>query len=249
MPGRRTFRTRAIVLDRTPLAEQDLILTMLGETGEELRAVAKGGRKPGGKLAARSELFCTCDFLLAKGKSLDIVSEATAVDAHSSIRGSIERVSAASAICEVARLTCFADAEDSFLYPLCARALTACEQAPDQEHLDLVVAAYVVKVLAHAGWRPQVHACVLCDDPEPTHLSVAAGGALCSSCAKDVPGVEEVGRSQLAWVASLVNLTFDELLAAPIDLQTSSWLVGFAHLWAATHLDARLRALEFMLSL
>jgi DNA repair protein RecO (recombination protein O) len=35
--------------------------------------------------------------------------------AHGHIRGSIERVSAASAICEVARLTCFADAEDPFL--------------------------------------------------------------------------------------------------------------------------------------
>ena len=52
MPARKTFRTKAIVLDRTALAEQDLILTLLAESGEELRAVAKGARKPGGRLAA-----------------------------------------------------------------------------------------------------------------------------------------------------------------------------------------------------
>ena len=46
------------MLGHTKLAEQDLILTLLSETGEQLRAVAKGARKPGGRLAARVELFC-----------------------------------------------------------------------------------------------------------------------------------------------------------------------------------------------
>ena len=249
MPARKTYRSRAIVLDRTPLAEQDLILTMLGETGEELRAVAKGGRKPGGRLAARSELFGEVDVLLSRGRSLDIVSEATVVDAHAGIRGSLERVSAASAICEVARLTCFADAPDPFLHPICSRALRACEEAPDQGCLDLVVAAYVLKVLAHAGWRPQLDTCVLCDDAEAAFVSAQMGGALCHSCAKDVPDAEEVGASQLAWLSALVGLTFDALLGEQPDLQTSTWLVGFAHRWATTHLDARLRAMEFLLSL
>ena len=76
MPGRRTYRTRAIVLDRTKLAEQDLILALLREDGCEGRVVAKGARKPGGRLAARVELFCETDFLLAAGRSLDVVSEA-----------------------------------------------------------------------------------------------------------------------------------------------------------------------------
>ena len=248
MPGRKTYRAKAIVLDRTPLAEQDLILTLLSESGAELRAVAKGGRKPGGRLAARSELFCETDLLLAHGRSLDIVSEASVVDAHGRIRGSIERVSAASAICEVARLTCFADAEDPFLYPVCARALRACEEAPDQARLDLVVAAYVVKVLAHGGWRPQVSACVLCGDPAVTFLSVSAGGSICASCAKDLGDAVEVSPSYLQWILALVRLTFGELLAQSCDVATTSELVGFAHRWAATHLDARLRAMEFYLS-
>lgn len=249
MAGRRTYRTKAIVLDRTPLAEQDLILTLLGETGEELRAVAKGARKPGGRLAARSELFSELDLLLAHGKTLAIVSEASVVDAHPRLRGDLERVSAASAICEVARLTCFAEAEDPFLHPICIRALRACEQAEGQTTLDVVVAAYVLKVLAHGGWRPQLRSCVLCGDEDVSYLSVAAGGALCASCAKDVPGAEEISRTQLAWLQALISTTFDQLLEAHVDLSTSSWLVGFAHSWAATHLDARLRALEFYLSI
>ena len=82
MAGRRTYRTRAIVLDRTKLAEQDLILTLLSADGSQVRAVAKGARKPGGRLAARVELFCETDFLLAAGRSLDVVSEASLVEPH-----------------------------------------------------------------------------------------------------------------------------------------------------------------------
>lgn len=237
------------MLDRTKLAEHDLILTMLKEDGGELRAVAKGARKPGGRLAARAELFCETDFLVARGRSLDVVSEATLVDAHEGLRGEFERVSAASAICEVARLTTFDEVEDAFLYPILSRALRACEQAPDQPHLDLVVAAYAFKVLAHGGWRPELSGCVACGDPQPALFSVAAGGMLCESCARDIEGAELVAPSTVAWLKALIGLTFDQLLAAQIDAETAVHLLGISHSWAATHLDARLKAFEFALAL
>ena len=248
MAGRRTYRTRAIVLDRTRLAEQDLILTLLAADGSQLRAVAKGARKPGGRLAARAELFCESDFLLAAGRSLDVVSEAQTVEPHAGLRGDYERVAAASAVAEVARLTCYEDAPDRFLHPICSRALAACEEASDRAHLDLVVAAYVWKVLAHGGWRPELETCCACGDADVTYFSAAAGGVLCESCAREVAGAQEVSAAQLSWLRALLTSTFDDLLAAPIDVATSLFLLGAAQLWAATHLDARLRAMEFCLS-
>ena len=246
MAGRRTYRTRAIVLDRTKLGEQDLILTLLAQDGCQVRAVAKGARKPGGRLAARAELFCEDDFLLVVGRSLDVVSEASLVDAHARLRGEYERVAAASAVAEVARLTCFEDAPDPFLHPICSRALRACEEAADQPHHDLAVSAYVMKVLAHGGWRPELDGCCACGDNALAYFSSAAGGALCESCAREVAGAQEVSSGLLAWLRSLISCTFDELLATEIDAETAVSLLGIAHSWAATHLDARLRAMEFL---
>lgn len=246
MAGRRTYRTRAIVLDRTKLGEQDLILSLLTEDGSAVRAVAKGGRKPGGRLAARVELFSQTDFLIAAGRSLDVISEASLANPHARLRGEYERVAAASAVAEVARLTCFEDAPDRLLFPICARALEACEQAQDQPHLDLVVSAYVMKVLAHGGWRPELDGCCACGDEAMTFFSSAAGGALCSSCAREVAGAQPVGAGQLAWLRALIACTFDELLDSEIEAETAVFLLGTAHSWAATHLDARLRAMEFL---
>jgi len=244
----KTRHVVCVVLSQTKLAEQDLILTMLCGDGGEVRAVAKGARKPGGRLAARVEPFCETELLLAKGRgSLDIVSEATTMDPHAGLRGDPDRVSAAFAVCEVARQTCFEEALDPFLYPVLSRTLTALEEAGDRAHLCVVVAAYVFKVLAHQGWRPELHACVSCGDEAVSRFSVMAGGALCESCGHDVEGAEPIDAGMLAWVSALINLTFDRLLAAPVDDATATALLGLAHRWATTHLDVRLRAMEFLL--
>ena len=248
MATRRSRRVRYIVLDKTKLGEQDLILTMLSQSGERVSAVARGARKPGGRLASRCDLFCEIDLLLAHGRGLEIVAEASLLDGHVGLRGDLARVSAASAVCEVARLTCFEEAEDPYLHPICSRALRACEEAEDQARLDVVVSAYVFKVLAHGGWKPELSRCVACGDEDVSHFSAAAGGVLCSSCARNVPGAEEMGRGDLEMVRALLSSTFDSLLAREVSLRSSTMLVGLAHVWAATHLDARLRALEFMLS-
>lgn len=246
--GRRTYHARGIVLDRTKLGESDLILTLLLADGTQARAVAKGARKPAGKLASRVQLFCELDLLIARGRSLDIVSEAQLTEAHAGLRGELSRVSAASAVCELARLTSYEDAPDPYLLPICSRALRACEQATDQPHLDLCVAAYGLKLLSHQGWQPVLGSCVACGEPSVMRFSARAGGAVCESCAKTIAGAEPIDANTLRWLRTLIHATFDELIAIDAEPATASELLAVSHVWCATHLDARLRAFEFMLS-
>lgn len=237
------------MLSRTKLAEQDLIITMIDAHGEQVRAVAKGARKPGSRLAARTELFVEADLLIAQGRSLGIITEAEVIDAHVGVRGDVERVACASAICEVARLTCYEDAQDPFLFALLERTLTACEQATSRAHLQMVVAAYVFKAVAHCGWHPVLDVCVSCGEALPSRFCVRAGGVLCESCARDIEDALPITTHTLSWIGALIGLTFDALLNASIDAHTASELLDVAHRWAATHLEARLRAMEFLSAL
>ena len=246
----RTYRCKAIVLDTTKLGETDLILTLLADSGKQVRAVAKGARKPGGRLAARCQVFSVVDLLLARGRALDVVSQAELVEAPLSSAPSYEQLMAASAVSEVAKLCSFEDAEDPFVFPVTARALAVMGQRVptplDGQHLDLICAAYVFKLLSHMGYRPDLSGCVACGDPAPSYFSASAGGVLCASCAKDVPGAEEVDANTLLWLRALINSTFAELADSPVDPALAARLLAFAHLWAATHLDVRLRTFEFL---
>lgn len=246
MAGSRTYRTKAIVLDKTKLKETDLILTLVDQTGRQIRAVAKGARKPGSRLAARCELCCEVDLLLAHGRSLDIVSQAELIAAPLGSQPTYELLAAASAVAEVAERCTYEDAEDPFVYPITRAALAQLAQA-DPAHQDLLVAAYVFKLLSHVGYRPDYSCCIACDDEHPTYFSAQAGGLLCASCAQGVPGCEQVDVNMAQWLEALIALRFTELAASNIDPHTAARLLGLAHIWAATHLDCRLRALEFLL--
>ena len=250
MTASRTYLTRAIVLGKTKLKETDLIYTLLDEGGREVRAVGKGARKPGSRLAARCEIGCEVDMLLARGRSLDVVAEARLLAAPLGSAPTMELLSAASAIADVCRACIFEDAEDPFVFAITARALEVLggmggEQ--DGPRQDLLVAAYIMKLLAHIGYRPDYRGCVLCGDADVTYFSATAGGLLCASCASSVAGAEAVDATVVGWLRSLMTLRLDELAAAPIDPMTATFLLALAHVWAATHLDVRLRGLEFML--
>lgn len=235
------------MLDKVKLKETDLILTLLSESGKQIRAVGKGARKPGSRLAARCELFCLSDLLLARGRSLDVVSQAELLEAPLGSGGDFDHICAASAIAEVAKHCTYEDAEDPFVFAITKRALEVVGSGNDASHSDLVVAAYVFKLLSHIGYRPDFSSCVTCGDGQCTYFSARAGGLLCSSCAATVPGAEQVDSLTVTWFRALISLTFDELVAAPIDSSEAVLLLAHSHVWAATHLDCRLRALEFML--
>ncbi|MDJ1121499.1 DNA repair protein RecO [Olsenella sp. YH-ols2217] len=249
MAGRNTYRTRALVLQHTRLSETDLILTLLRENGEQARAVAKGARKPGGRLASRVQLFSTIDVLLARGRSLDVVAEAALEDARPRLTGDLDKLSAGAAVLECARLTCYEDAPDPFLYPVTARTLDVMAGTDDPQSLAVLASAHLFKVLSHQGWRPETRSCVACGDEHPTRFSAIAGGALCESCARDVEGATPATENQLAWVDALVGARLDVLAGSACDVGTASWLATQAHLWGTTHLEARLKAWEFLLSL
>lgn len=248
MAGARTYRTCAIVLDKTKLKETDLILTLLARDGREVRAVAKGARKPGSRLAARCELFCTVDLLLAKGRSLDVVSQAELLEAPLGAAPTYESMQRASVVAEVASLCCFEDALDPFVFNISSKALRVLGGLQDDcPHMDLIVAAYVFKLLSHVGYRPDYSVCIACGDPALSFFSASAGGLLCSSCASRVAGAEAVDADAVNWLRALLPLTFDQLGSQPVDMCISNLMLSLAHSWAATHLDARLRAMEFLL--
>lgn len=80
-----------------------------------------------------------------------------------------------------------------------------------------------------------------------SYFSPQAGGLLCGSCASSVPGAELVSTGEVVWLRALMSMTFDALMDERIDPHTAAFLLGLSHVWAATHADQRLRAMEFML--
>lgn len=246
MAGRRTLHTEVMVLRKTKLSESDLILTLMAADGEQIRAVAKGARKPGNRFASRLDMFCDSDALIAKGRNLDIVTEASLIDPHVKLREDLDLMAGASALAELGEYTCYENVEDPFVFAILKAAFSTLEGLTGLSQIDLLVAAFTFKVLAHQGWRPELERCTSCGEPDVSFFSARMGGTLCASCAREISGAHELTPQQLGRLKALLTERFSTLMVTPIDKRTARFLFSLAHEWATAHLDTRLRSFEFM---
>lgn len=70
-----TYKATGIILRRTDYGEADRIYTILTAEGK-ISAIAKSVRKMTAKLSRHLELLCEIDLMLARGKTLDVVTSA-----------------------------------------------------------------------------------------------------------------------------------------------------------------------------
>ena len=243
----RTFKTKAITLDKTKLGESDLIFDLLSSSGELLHCVGRGARKPGSRLAARCDLFSISELMIAKGRSLDVITDAKLIEAPLAHCFDMDTISCASVICDIAKLCSYPDSQDSFIFAITQAALHTLGGLSDLKYQELLVVAYIFKLLSHIGYRPDYDGCIACGDEAVEFFSAQAGGLLCSSCAQSIAGATYVDQVMQSWLTYVLACKFSDIASVEIEAHTTFELLKLAHSWAATHLDARIRSLEFML--
>lgn len=242
----KAYSERVIVLGKVKLGETDAILPLLARDGRQVRAVAKGLRRPGNRFGARLEPFTVVDVLLHPGKNLDVVSEARCVTTNAAARSGLVRPAAASYAAEfLDKLTRDGSAAGERVFALSEAAFAAIAGADDDEGAALLACAHVMKAMAMQGLRPALDACALCGAPVDAGCAfdVGAGGRLCAACAPHAAG-PRVDAALAGWVDVLVNMTFAELAEladAPVHA-----LVEVSELWAHEHLGIRLKSATFL---
>ncbi len=249
-----TYATRAIVLRKTRLGESDLIVTLLAESGAQLRAVAKGARKPTSQFASRLELFSETDLLCSEGRNLDVVKEARLVRAHDGLRSSLEHGTAAAPMAELLERMTQVALDEPRLFQASSVALTALEGASIAQ-APAVAGAHLLKTLAFSGLRPSLTACVVCGAPitEPEGSSDAMrfsfheGGLVCPNC---VHGAETlpVAASAIAWARFFLGSSFAAIVDEAVPLGSSFAVLRLVQGLVREHVGARLKSLEFLFS-
>ena len=176
------YRDTGIVLRTYKLRESDRIVVFHTAENGKVRAVAKGVRKTKSKFGARLEPMSHVSLLLYRGRELDIVSQAEAVEPLSPMLSSLDRASQGLAVIEAVDQLSLEREPNPQLYRMLVGVLRTIASTPS----PLNVAAFYWKLLANEGLRPELDQCVRCSEREPDTQFVAfdlnEGGVLCRSC-------------------------------------------------------------------
>lgn len=211
------YATRALALRVRPLGEKDRIVTLYSPEKGRFSAVAKGARGPKSKLAAVAQPFILARFLLARGRSLDIVNQAQIENAHMNIAGNIGKAAWASYGCEIVDnlpeglpdergfeiLCVFLATLDAISVPIPQKMKREAENEGKDENeitladsLEAAGAWFQAQWLANQGYGAVIGFCAACDEkialqgdaPEtPVAFSAPQGGTLCAQCARSDP--------------------------------------------------------------
>jgi DNA repair protein RecO (recombination protein O) len=90
-----SYKTEGVILKRSNFGEADRILTIYTKHYGKIQAIAKGVRKITSRKGGNLELFNHCVLFLAKGRNLDIITEAQVVNSFSRLGDDLEKAATA----------------------------------------------------------------------------------------------------------------------------------------------------------
>jgi DNA repair protein RecO (recombination protein O) len=245
-PPEHVYRTEGVVLRRSDLGETDRILTLYTQHYGKIRIAAKGVRKPTSHKAGHVELFTRVDVLVARGRTLDVLTQAQMLDAFLPLRGGLVETTYAAHIVEL--LDAFTEEGDTSpaLYTLLVNGLSWLCQT---NNLARTARYYELRLLELAGYRPELVYCVVCGrrvEAEDQFYSAREGGVICPACGQARTHAHPISLNALKVLRYLQTRPFEvvEQLGISIPVQ-----VEIENLMLATltyYLERRLKSASFL---
>lgn len=246
MPAPRVYRTEAIVLKAFDLGEADRILTLYTPDTGKLRAVAKGVRRTKSRMSGHLDLFTRSALLLARGRQLDIITQAESIATFPHVRVDLVRAAYASYIAEL--VDAFT-AEGLANRPIYDLAVTTLERLARPGDLDLVVRVFEVQLLGLTGYRPQLHRCLVCEEtiaPVGNYFSARLGGVLCPGCRSEDSTAQPITVPVLKTLRNLQTNESAMLDITGLDVEVRREVERRLHEYVMHRLESRPRSLAFL---
>ncbi len=242
----RSYHTQAIVLSHIEYGEADRILKIFTLEKGKISAIAKGVRKIRSRKAGHLEPFTHVNLYLAKGRNLDIITQAETIDPFLGLRENLERVAYASYVMELLDRFTYEEGQNVGLFRLLANTLSRLE---NQSNTETVVHFFEVRLLDLLGFRPQLFECVECGNEiieQDQYFSPLLGGVLCPKCGNFRGEAWQVEKDVLRYFRHLQRSKWGQLADIVIPSSIESKLADLVTKYFTYLLERKLNSPTFL---
>lgn len=246
MNRERLYRTEAIILRRSDFDEADRLLTFFTPHRGKLRAVAKGARKPGSRKSGHLELFSHTRLLLARGRNLDIVTQAETVESFLPLREDLLRTTYAYYAAELVDRFVSDEDENRPVFDLLLAAFEWLGQAGD---LALATRFFELRLLTLVGYQPQFFHCVNCQteiEPVVNFFHAGEGGVLCPRCGEGRSEATPLSLNALKVLRFLQTRDYDTVQLLHVRLPLHAELETVMLRYITYILERNLKSVDFL---
>jgi DNA repair protein RecO (recombination protein O) len=170
-----TYKATGINLKTMPIGENDRLVTILTREHGLIKAIAPGARKSRSSIGGRSGLFMVNDLLIAKGRSLDKITQAETVISYSRLINDLSKLAASQYLAEIVLVQALSERAQEDLYQLLLLHLGRLNDLDREDNTASI--AYLCQGIFHLlaldGIAPQVYACCITRQPiEPDFTTI-----------------------------------------------------------------------------
>lgn len=182
--------TDAINLKSYNLKDSDKIVVMYSKELGLIRGVAKGVKKPKSRLGARMDSLVANKIMLYKGKNLDTICQAEALNTFKDSRQDYDKLMYSSYVSEIISIFGVEDDPSSKeVYDLFYKALDRISSAKSKKDVMIAVIKFQLKMMLIIGFGLEFDSCLCCREEildEDMYFSIQMGGVVCEECNKDL---------------------------------------------------------------
>lgn len=238
--------TTGLVLKQVKVGEADQILTLLTPDLGVVSASARGSLRLKNKLFSASGLFCYSEFTLTSGRSYYFVESAQLKKGFYGVSETVEGMSLAAYLAEVALALSPAppEAEPQLRLLLNCLYMIGAKRMP----LRQLKAIYELRAMSMAGYQPDLLACAGCGKYEggDFYFDPVEGRLLCAGCAdraRHIPNLDAGALHALRHICLVEDKKVFSFTLAPASLTN---LARVSEQYTLAHLEHGLKSLDFL---
>lgn len=239
--------TVGIITKEVRYGEADRILTILSKDFGRISAIARRVRSNKSGLLAGTQLFCYNKFILFQGreKSLYQINEVQLLESFQPLRDSLTDMAYASYFCEIANFFTSENDPDPALLSLLLNTLYLL--ANHKKAAPQLKAVFLFRVLAVAGFTPELTGCHSCGAPAPpAFLSLNEGVGLCAACGTGRKQTAALSDGLVSAIRYICSAEDNRLYAFRLSDEALDYLGELGDRYLAVQADHTFRTLDYL---
>ncbi len=232
----RTQHLSGIVLARENWRENDRIISFYSQESGKIKILVRGGRKINSKLApVISEPFVLLKLVVVPGKNFAHLIGGEVKEHFKKVLENKERISQINALLKQVNELIRPQKPDLKIFSLINKFIKKVGQL-SKEKTQIINNAFLIKLLAFLGYRPEIKRCVICQKADIKHgyFDFEKGGMVCRGHESNSEHAAEISGSVLKILQKLLYKDFDFLTKQKFnhkDLQTAEKVIDRFYQW------------------
>jgi len=236
-------KTEAIVLNKRDFRETSLIIDFYTRDFGKIGGLLKGIRTEPGKFASNLDTFSFNEivFYHKRDAGLHLVTQCDLKDSFERVRGSIDKIAAASFMMELINAVMQAEDRNGEVFDL---ALNCLNELKVSSFPDKILTIFKIKMLTLSGFKPHFDSCIACDEKilGQAKFSLSLGGLLCEKCQRRDLASRGIFRGTIATILHIERSEFKTALNLGMNPQIKKELEIILNAFLNFHLERELKS-------